>query len=58
MQQPFEWGYQGSKLIAGYLAGDKSGIPADGIIIIPGIQVTPDNVAQFQSDLEAKLAGL
>jgi ribose transport system substrate-binding protein len=58
VQQPFEWGYQGSKLIASYLAGDKSGVPADGIIIIPGLQVTPDNVAQFQADLQAKLAGL
>jgi ribose transport system substrate-binding protein len=58
VQQPFEWGYQGSKLIAGYLAGDKSGVPADGIIIIPGLQVTPDNVKQFQEDLTAKLAGL
>jgi ribose transport system substrate-binding protein len=58
VQQPFEWGYQGSKLIANYLAGDMSGVPADGIIIIPGLQVTPDNVAAFQADLEAKLAGL
>jgi ribose transport system substrate-binding protein len=58
VQQPFEWGYQGSKLIASYLAGDTSGVPADGIIIIPGLQVTPDNVASFQADLEAKLAGL
>jgi ribose transport system substrate-binding protein len=58
VQQPFEWGYQGSKLIANYLGGDMSGVPADGIIIIPGIQVTPDNVAQFQADLQAKLAGL
>ena len=58
VQQPFEWGYQGSKLIANYLAGDSSGVPDDGIIIIPGLQITPDNVAQFQSDLEAKLAGL
>ena len=58
VQQPFEWGYQGMKLMAGYLAGDKSGVPADGIIIIPGLQVTPENVASFQSDLQAKLAGL
>jgi ribose transport system substrate-binding protein len=58
VQQPFEWGYQGSKLIADYLAGDTSGVPADGIIIIPGIQVTPENVEQFQADLQAKLAGL
>lgn len=58
VQQPFEWGYEGSKLIASYLAGDTSGVPEDGIIIIPGLQITPDNVAGFQSDLEAKLAGL
>ena len=58
VQQPFEWGYQGSKLIANYLAGDMSGVPEDGIIIIPGLQVTPDNVAEFQADLQAKLAGL
>ena len=30
VQQPFEWGYQGMKLMAKYLEGDKSGIPADG----------------------------
>jgi ribose transport system substrate-binding protein len=58
VQQPFEWGYAGSKLIADYLAGKTDGIPADGIIIIPGLQVTPDNVADFQADLQAKLAGL
>ncbi len=58
VQQPYEWGYQGSKLIAGYLAGDKSGVPADGIIIIPGLTITKDNVDQFQSDLTAKLAKL
>ena len=28
VQQPFEWGYQGMKLMADYLEGDKSGIPA------------------------------
>jgi ribose transport system substrate-binding protein len=58
VQQPFEWGYQGSHLIADFLNGDSSGIPGDGIIIIPGLQVTPDNVAEFQADLQAKLAGL
>lgn len=58
VQQPFEWGYQGSKLIANYLAGDSSGIPEDGIIIIPGLTITQDNVADFQADLQAKLADL
>ncbi|MEO6014431.1 MAG: sugar-binding protein [Devosia sp.] len=57
VQQPYEWGYQGSKLIAAYLKGDKSGIPADGVIIIPGLTVTKDNVDAFQADFQKKLAG-
>ena len=55
VQQPFEWGYQGMKLLAKFVSGDKSGIPADGIIIIPGIVITKDNVDQFQADFQAKL---
>ena len=58
VQQPYEWGYQGSKLMANYLKGDKSGIPADGIIIIPGLSITTENVDAFQADLQAKLAKL
>ena len=57
VQQPYEWGYQGSKLIAAYLSGDKSDIPDDGIIIIPGLTLTQENVETFQADFEAKLAG-
>lgn len=55
VQQPFEWGCQGMKLLAAYVAGDKSGIPANGILIIPGIVITKDNVDQFQADFQAKL---
>jgi ribose transport system substrate-binding protein len=55
VQQPFEWGYQGMKLLAQYVGGDKSGIPANGILIIPGIVITKDNVDQFQADFQAKL---
>lgn len=35
VQQPFEWAYQGFKLMAAYLKGDKSGIPANGQVIVP-----------------------
>ena len=35
VQQPFEWAYQGFKLMAAYLKGDKSGIPANGQLIVP-----------------------
>jgi len=57
VQQPYEWGIQSAHLIADYLKGDKSKIPADGIIIIPGLTLTKDNVAQFQEDFKKKLAG-
>ncbi|HWA20584.1 MAG TPA: sugar-binding protein [Devosia sp.] len=57
VQQPYEWGYQGAHLIADYLKGDKSKIPADGIIIIPGLTITKDNVDAFQADFQKKLAG-
>jgi ribose transport system substrate-binding protein len=58
VQQPWVWGYEGSKLIANALKGDKSGIPADGIIIIPGLTITTENVDAFQADLQEKLSRL
>ncbi len=57
VQQPYEWGIQSAHIIADYLKGDKSKIPADGIIIIPGLTLTKDNVKQFQEDFQKKLAG-
>lgn len=57
VQQPFEWGYQGMKLLAANLEGDKSGIPADELIIIPGKVITKDNIDQFEADLKAALGG-
>ncbi|MEX0954059.1 MAG: sugar-binding protein [Rhizobiaceae bacterium] len=57
VQNPYDWGYRGAHLIADYLKGDKSDIPADGIIIIPGLTLTQDNVVSFQEDFQAKLSG-
>ena len=56
VQQPYEWGYQGMKLMAKYLEGDKSGIPADGLIIIPTVIIDKGNVDAFEADLKAKIA--
>ena len=47
VQQPFEWGYQGMKLMAAYLEGDKSAIPADGLIIVPTKVIDKANVDAF-----------
>jgi ribose transport system substrate-binding protein len=57
VQQPFEWGYQGMKLMAAYLEGDKSGIPADKLIIVPTAVINKDNVDAFSADLKAKING-
>ena len=57
VQQPFEWGYQGMKLMAAYLEGDKSGVPADELIIVPTKVIDKDNVDAFAADLKAKISG-
>ena len=55
VQQPFEWGYQGMKLMAAYLGGDKSMVPADGLIIVPTAVINKENVDAFSADLKAKI---
>ncbi|WP_274629749.1 sugar-binding protein [Arvimicrobium flavum] len=56
VQQPFEWGYQGMKLMAQYLEGDKSGVPENKLIIVPTKIINKDNVDAFETDLKAKIA--
>jgi ribose transport system substrate-binding protein len=53
VQQPFEWAYQGMKLMASYLKGDKSGIPANGLIIIPTKIIGKDDVDAYAANLKA-----
>lgn len=55
VQQPFEWGYRGMKLMAAYMEGDKSGVPADELIIVPTKIIDKGNVDQFEADLKAAL---
>jgi ribose transport system substrate-binding protein len=57
VQNPYEWGYQGMKLMAKYLEGDKSEIPADGLIIVPGQVIDQSNVDEFESNLKARISG-
>jgi len=54
VQQPYEWGYQGMKLMAKYLEGDKSGIPANGLIIIPTKIIDQSNVDAFWAELKQR----
>ena len=55
VQQPFEWGYQGMKLMAAYLEGDKSMIPEDGLIIVPTKVIDQANVDAFEAELKAAI---
>jgi len=55
VQQPFEWGYQGMKLMANILQGDKSGVPANGIIIVPGKVIDQSNVDEFMASMHKML---
>ena len=52
VQQPFEWGYRGMKLMAAHLEGDKSGVPKDGIIIVPGKVIDKTNVDAFTASMK------
>lgn len=55
VQQPFEWGYQGMKLMAKVVQGDKSGVPANGIIIVPGKVIEKSNVDDFMAQMKSML---
>jgi ribose transport system substrate-binding protein len=57
VQQPYEWGYQGMKLMAKYLEGDKSGIPDNRLLIVPTKIIDKGNVEQFEADLKAAIGG-
>jgi ribose transport system substrate-binding protein len=54
VQQPYEWGYQGMKMMAKYLEGDKSFIPANKLIIIPTNIIDKGNVDAFWAELKQR----
>jgi ribose transport system substrate-binding protein len=55
VQQPYEWGYQGMKLMAKYLEGDKSVVPADKLIIVPTKVIDKANVDGFETELKERI---
>jgi ribose transport system substrate-binding protein len=57
VQDPYQWGYQGMKLMAAYLEGDKSQIPANGLIIIPTKMIDKGNVDAFEAELKTRIGG-
>ena len=57
VQDPYQWGYEGMKLMAAYLKGDKSKVPADGLIIVPTKVIDKANVDAFEKQLKARMGG-
>ncbi len=57
VQDPYQWGYQGMKLMASYLEGDKSQVPENGLIIVPTKVIDKANVDAFEAELKARVGG-
>ncbi len=55
VQQPFEFGYQSMVLLAKYIEGDRSFIPANQLDIIPTKVIDKSNVADFQKMMKEML---
>lgn len=51
VQQPFEFGFRSMELMAKYLNGDKSVVPATKQIFVPTKAIKKDNVDAFQTEL-------
>jgi len=56
VQQPYEFGKQAILRMAQHLRGDKSVFPANGLQIVPTLNIKKDNVAEFSARLK-KLLG-
>src|SRR5262249_22379930 len=56
VQQPFRFGYDSVKLMTALAKGDRSGVPANGIIYVPHLIIKKDNVEEFHKNLN-KLLG-
>lgn len=57
VQQPYEWGYEGMKLMAKVIEGDTSGIPENKLVIVPTKIIDRGNVDAFEAELKARIAG-
>jgi ribose transport system substrate-binding protein len=57
VQNPYLYGYESVRVLAGLIRGDRSVLPEDGFLDIAARQIRKDNAAEFRSELQALLAG-
>lgn len=53
VQNPYRYGYESVRILAGLARGDESVLPKDGVLSIPARQITRDNVKAFWDELKA-----
>jgi len=56
VQNPYRYGYDSVRVLAGLARGDKSVLPEGGYLDIPARKIRPDNVEEFWTELK-KLTG-
>ena len=56
-QQPYQYGYNAVKILAGLARGDQSVLPKDGFLEVPIVQVRKDNAQTFWTELKKLQAG-
>ncbi len=54
VQQPYQWGYEGMKMMARYIEGDSSFIPENKLIIVPTKIIDQSNVDAFWEELKTQ----
>ena len=57
VQDPYTFGYKSVQLLAALAKGDKSGIPANKLMIIPNQAITKDNLDAFLAEQKKKMGG-
>ena len=57
VQDPYTFGYNSVKLLDQLAKGDKSGLPASKLEIVPTQEITPDNITAYEADYKKKLSG-
>jgi ribose transport system substrate-binding protein len=57
VQDPYTFGYNSIKLLAALAKGDKSGIPANKLLIVPNQAINKDNLDAFQAEQKKKMGG-
>ena len=55
VQNPYEYGMESVRVLAGLVRGDSSVVPTNKFILVPARQIRKDNVDAFWADLDRKV---